>query len=66
MEKKAYFRLSPTMDRFLGLQFFGPFLVCLGAFTAAYLVGDVSERFDDLVDYGGLGILGGAQSGLLR
>lgn len=51
-------RLSPTMDRFLALQFLGPFLVCLTAFTAAYLLGDVFGRFDDLLHYGGLGLLG--------
>ena len=51
-------RLSPTMDRFLGAQFFGPFVVCLGAFTVAYLIGDVFDRFNDLVHYGGFGLLG--------
>lgn len=51
-------RLSPVMDRFLAAQFFGPFLVCLGAFTAAYLLGDMFDRFDDLIRYGGLGLLG--------
>jgi lipopolysaccharide export system permease protein len=51
-------RLSPTMDRFLGAQFFGPFLVCLCAFTIAYLLGDVFDRFNDLIHYGGFGILG--------
>jgi lipopolysaccharide export system permease protein len=51
-------RLSPTMDRFLAGQFFGPFLVCLGAFTIAYLLGDVFDRFNDLVHYGGFGLLG--------
>jgi len=51
-------RLSPTMDRFLAGQFFGPFLVCLAAFTAAYLLGDIFDRFDDLIHYGGLGLLG--------
>jgi lipopolysaccharide export system permease protein len=51
-------RLSPTMDRFLAGQFFGPFLVCLGAFTVAYLIGDVFDRFSDLVRYGGFGLLG--------
>lgn len=51
-------RLSPTMDRFLGGQFFGPFLVCLGAFTIAYLIGDVFDRFNDLIRYGGFGLLG--------
>jgi lipopolysaccharide export system permease protein len=51
-------RLSPTMDRFLGAQFFGPFLVCLCAFTIAYLLGDVFDRFNDLIHYGGFGLLG--------
>jgi lipopolysaccharide export system permease protein len=51
-------RLSPTMDRFLAGQFFGPFLVCLGAFTVAYLIGDVFDRFNDLIHYGGFGLLG--------
>ncbi len=51
-------RLSPTMDRFLALQFFGPFLVCLGAFTIAYLIGDVFDRFKDLIRYGGFGLIG--------
>jgi lipopolysaccharide export system permease protein len=51
-------RLSPTMDGFLAGQFFGPFLVCLGAFTIAYLVGDVFDRFKDLIHYGGFGLIG--------
>ena len=51
-------RLSPTMDRFLGSQFIGPFMVCLAAFTAAYLLGDIFDRFDDLMRYGGFGLLG--------
>jgi lipopolysaccharide export system permease protein len=51
-------RLSPTLDRFLGGQFFGPFLVCLGAFTIAYLLGDMFDRFNDLIRYGGFGLLG--------
>ncbi|HEX3409275.1 MAG TPA: LPS export ABC transporter permease LptG [Candidatus Binataceae bacterium] len=51
-------RLSPIMDRFLAGQFFGPFLVCLGAFTVAYLIGDVFDRFSDLIHYGGFGLLG--------
>src|SRR3984957_5298192 len=51
-------RLSPTMDRFLAGHFFGPFLVCLGAFTISYLIGDVFDRFNDLVHYGGFGLLG--------
>ena len=51
-------RLSPVMDRFLAGQFLGPFMVCLAAFTAAYLLGDIFDRFCDLVKYGGLGLLG--------
>jgi len=51
-------RLSPTMDRFLGGQFIGPFLVCLAAFTFAYLLGDMFDRFNDLIHYGGFGVLG--------
>jgi lipopolysaccharide export system permease protein len=51
-------RLSPTIDRFLAGTFFGPFLVCLAAFTAAYLLGDIFDRFDTLVHHGGLGVLG--------
>ena len=51
-------RLSPVMDRFIAAQFFGPFMVCLAAFAAAYLLGDVFDRFDDLIRYGGLGLLG--------
>src|SRR5258708_34932300 len=51
-------RLSPVMDRFIAGQFFGPFMVCLAAFTAAYLLGDMFDRFDDLIHYGGLGLLG--------
>jgi lipopolysaccharide export system permease protein len=51
-------RLSPVMDRFIAGQFFGPFTVCLAAFTAAYLLGDMFDRFDDLIRYGGLGLLG--------
>src|SRR5258708_16762384 len=50
--------LSPVMDRFIAGQFFGPFMVCLAAFTAAYLLGDMFDRFDDLIRYGGLGLLG--------
>jgi lipopolysaccharide export system permease protein len=46
------------MDRFIAMQFFGPFMVCLAAFTAAYLLGDMFDRFDDLIRYGGLGLLG--------
>ena len=33
-------------------------MVCLAAFTAAYLLGDMFDRFDDLIRYGGLGLLG--------
>jgi lipopolysaccharide export system permease protein len=51
-------RLSPTIDRFLAGTFFGPFMVCLAAFTAAYLLGDLFDRFDTLVHHGGLGTLG--------
>jgi lipopolysaccharide export system permease protein len=51
-------RLSPTIDRFLARRFFEPFLVCVAAFTASYLLGDIFERFDDLMHYGGLGLLG--------
>ncbi len=51
-------RLSPTIDRYLAMQFFGPFMVCLAAFTGAYLLGDIFDRFSDLVHYGGLGLLG--------
>jgi len=35
--------------------FSGPFFVCLAAFTAAYLLGDIFDRFDDLMRYGGFG-----------
>jgi lipopolysaccharide export system permease protein len=51
-------RLSPTVDRFIAGQFFGPFLVCLAAFTACYLIGDVFDRFNDLLHYGGFGMVG--------
>ncbi|HKV54342.1 MAG TPA: LPS export ABC transporter permease LptG [Candidatus Binataceae bacterium] len=51
-------RLSPTMDRFLAGQFIGPFMVCLAAFTIAYLLGDMFDRFNDLIHYGGFGLLG--------
>ncbi|MGO9603427.1 MAG: LPS export ABC transporter permease LptG [Candidatus Binataceae bacterium] len=51
-------RLSPVMDRFLAGQFFGPFMVCTAAFTAAYLLGDMFDRFNDLIKYGGLGLIG--------
>lgn len=46
------------MDRFMAGSFFAPFLVCLAAFTVAYLIGDVFDRFDDLMHYGGFGLLG--------
>lgn len=51
-------RLSPIIDKFLAGTFFGPFLVCLTGFTAAYLLGDIFDRFDTLVHHGGLGLLG--------
>ncbi len=51
-------RLSPTIDGFLARRFFEPFLVCVVAFTASYLLGDIFERFDDLLHYGGLGVIG--------
>ncbi|MFZ0890117.1 MAG: LptF/LptG family permease [Candidatus Binataceae bacterium] len=51
-------RLSPTIDRFLARGFFEPFVVSLIGFTAVSLLGDVFERFDDLVRYGGFGLLG--------
>lgn len=51
-------RLSPTLDRFLAGHFVGPFVVCLAAFTAAYLLGDIFDRFDDLMRYGGFGLIG--------
>ncbi len=51
-------RLSPTLDRFLAGHFIGPFTVCLGAFTASYLLGDVFDRFNDLLHYGGFSLLG--------
>jgi lipopolysaccharide export system permease protein len=51
-------RLSPVMDRFLAGQFLGPFMVCVAAFSAAYLLGDMFDRFNDLLRYGGLGLLG--------
>src|SRR5229473_4453311 len=50
--------LSPTVDRFLAGQFIGPFLVSLAAFTIAYLLGDMFDRFSDLIRYGGFGLLG--------
>ena len=51
-------RLSPTIDGFLARRFFEPFIVCVAAFTASYLLGDIFERFNDLMQYGGLGLLG--------
>jgi lipopolysaccharide export system permease protein len=50
--------LAPTIDRFLAAQFLGPFLVSLAAFTIAYLLGDMFDRFSDLIRYGGFGLLG--------
>src|SRR5215471_18511207 len=50
--------LSPTVNHFLAAQFFGPFLVSLAAFTIAYLLGDMFDRFNDLIHYGGFGLLG--------
>jgi lipopolysaccharide export system permease protein len=50
--------LSPTVNHFLAAQFFGPFLVSLTAFTIAYLLGDMFDRFSDLIRYGGFGLLG--------
>lgn len=55
---RKYARPSPTLNHFLGGQFLGPFLVCLAAFTSVYLLGDTFERFDDLIQYGGFGVLG--------
>jgi lipopolysaccharide export system permease protein len=46
------------MDRFIGGQLLGPFLVCLGGFTISYLLGDMFDRFKDLIHYGGFGLLG--------
>ncbi len=51
-------RLSPIIDRFLGGTFFGPFLVCLAGFTAAYLLGDLFDRYDTQVHQCGLRSLG--------
>ncbi|HTW89293.1 MAG TPA: LptF/LptG family permease [Candidatus Binataceae bacterium] len=51
-------RLSPTVDRFMAGNFVGPFLVCLAAFTITYLIGDIFDRFDDLMHYGGFSLLG--------
>ena len=55
-------RLSPTIDRFLARGFFEPFVVSLIGFTVVSLLGDVFERFDDLVRYGGFGLLGSSTS----
>jgi lipopolysaccharide export system permease protein len=33
-------------------------MVCVAAFSAAYLLGDMFDRFDDLLRYGGLGLIG--------
>jgi len=46
------------MDHFLAAQFFGPFLVSLAAFTIAYLLGDMFDRFSDLIHYRGFGLVG--------
>ncbi len=51
-------RLSPTLDRFLGTRFLEPFAISLAAFTGIYLLGDLFDRFDDLVRYKGFGVLG--------
>ncbi len=51
-------RLSPTIDRFMAANFIGPFFVCLAAFTITYLIGDIFDRFDDLMHYGGFSLLG--------
>ncbi len=51
-------RLSPTVDRFLVMRFMEPFLFSLLAFTAVYMLGDFFERFEELVQYQGLGWLG--------
>jgi len=51
-------RLSPTVDRFLVMRFLEPFLFSLVAFTAVYMLGDFFERFEELVQYRGLGWLG--------
>src|SRR5439155_21831446 len=51
-------RLSPTVDRFLATRFLEPFFVCLAAFAGIYLITEVFERFDDLVQFGALGPLG--------
>jgi lipopolysaccharide export system permease protein len=51
-------RLSPTIDRFMAGNFLGPFAICLAAFTITYLIGDIFDRFDDLMHYGGFSLLG--------
>lgn len=53
-------RLSPTIDRFLVVGFLEPFAISLAAFTGAYLLADIFDRFDDLMRYGGFGLLGAA------
>ena len=47
----------PTIARFLRNQFLQSFVSCLGAFTIAYLVGDVSEHFGDMIKHGGVGLV---------
>src|SRR5690242_1962166 len=49
---------APTIDRFLAAVFFGPFALSLAVFTIAYLLGDMFDRFSDLIRYGGFGLLG--------
>ncbi len=51
-------RLSPTVDRFLTVQFLSPFGFSLAAFTGIYLLVDIFDRFDDLMRYGGFNGLG--------
>jgi hypothetical protein len=46
-----------TIARFLRNQFLQSFVSCLGAFTIAYLVGDVSEHFGDMIKHGGVGLV---------
>jgi lipopolysaccharide export system permease protein len=55
---KLHRAFPPTINRFLAAQFFGPFAVSLAAFTIAYLLGDMFDRFNDLLRYGGFGMLG--------
>jgi lipopolysaccharide export system permease protein len=40
------------------VSFLQPFCSCLAAFTGGYLIGDVFDRFDDLVHYKGFGAIG--------